>query len=101
MEIVGSILAVRWSLGLIWDTSSDQLDHKAPQRIGKAIAAATESRDGNNVTEFHTWPIGSNNFAAMVSIVTEDPKPTEHYKVLLPANLGLVHTTIEVNRMVA
>jgi hypothetical protein len=37
-------------------------------------------------------------YTLAISIVTDDPKSPEHYKGLLPEQLGIVHTTVEVHR---
>jgi hypothetical protein len=36
-------------------------------------------------------------YSALLSVVTPYPRPPEHYKRLLPENLGLVHVAVEVH----
>jgi Co/Zn/Cd efflux system component len=42
------------------------------------------------------WKVGPGADAAIVSIVTDDPKPAAAYKKKLAAIPGLIHVTVEV-----
>ena len=98
MGIVGATLVARWSLGLIRDTSGILLDHQAPGAILDRVNAAIEGVDGNRITDLHVWSIGPGIFSATITIVSNAPKPPEYYKVLIPDDLGIVHSTVEVHR---
>jgi len=98
MGIVGAILVSRWSWGLLKDTTSTLLDKQAPMELQKSIKEAIEQKDGNRIADLHLWSIGPDMYATALSIVTDKPKPAEHYKELLPNEIGLVHSTIEVCR---
>jgi cation diffusion facilitator family transporter len=97
MGIVGAILVSRWSLGLLRQTGAILLDRQGSEPARNKIRESVESRDDNRVTDLHLWSIGPNVYGAILSVVTHDPKPPEHYKRLLPSGLGLVHVTVEVN----
>jgi len=97
MGVVGSILVARWSLGLIHDTSGILLDHQAPDSIVERTRAAIESVDNNHVADLHIWSIGPGIYSAALAVVSNTPKPPEHYKSLIPGNLGIVHTVVEVH----
>lgn len=98
MGIVGATLVARWSLGLIRDTSGILLDHQAPGAILERVNAAIEGVDGNRIADLHVWSIGPGIFSAVITVVSNDPKPPEYYKNLVPQDLGIVHATIEVHR---
>lgn len=98
MGVVGAILVSRWSWGLLKDTSSVLLDKQALPQLEKSIKEAIEQKDGNRIADLHVSPIGPNIYAAAISIVTDKPKLPEHYKSLLPSNIGLVHATVEVHK---
>ena len=98
MGIVGATLVARWSLGLIRDTSGILLDHQAPGAILDRVNAAIEGVDGNRITDLHVWSIGPGIFSATITVVSNAPKPPEYYKVLIPDDLGIVHSTVEVHR---
>ncbi len=97
MGIIGAILVARWSLGLIRDTSGILLDHQAPGAMLEKARTAIESIDDNRVTDLHIWSIGPGIFSATIAVVSDKPRPPEHYKGLLPKELGIVHTIVEVH----
>ncbi len=99
MGVVGAILVARWSVGLIRDTSGILLDHQAPDAMLKRTREAIERVDDNRVADLHIWSIGPGIYSASLAVVSNTPKPPEHYKGLIPKSLGIVHTVIEVHRL--
>lgn len=97
MGIVGAILVARWSLGLIRDTSGILLDHQAPSFILEQTRVAIEGIDGNRISDLHIWSIGPGIYSATLAVVSDAPKPPEYYKSLIPKDLGIVHTIVEVH----
>lgn len=98
MGIVGAILISKWSVGLLKDTSDTLLDKQASVEVQATVQEAIETEDDNRVADLHVWSIGPDIYAAAISIVTDEPLSVEHYKQLLPDDVGLVHTTIEVHQ---
>ena len=98
MGIVGAILVARWSIRLLNDTSGILLDKQVSSEVQETIKSNIESYDGNKVVDLHIWAIGPNIYNAIISIVTDSPKQPDHYRKLLPNDLGLVHTTIEIQK---
>jgi cation diffusion facilitator family transporter len=98
MGIVGALLVARWAWGLLRDTSAVLLDRQAPASIHEAIQASIEHHADNRIADLHVWAIGSEAYAGIISLVTDDPKPPAYYKTLLPDGLGVVHTTVEVHQ---
>ncbi|MFC1824474.1 CDF family Co(II)/Ni(II) efflux transporter DmeF [Thermodesulfobacteriota bacterium] len=97
MGIVGAVLITRWAYGLLRDTSKILLDVGVRQETVNAILTTVESDSDNRVADIHIWPLGSEQFAAIISIVTHYPKSPEHYKDLLAGFSELKHLTVEVN----
>ena len=97
MGIVGATLVARWSLGLIRTTSSILLDHQAPGIMLEKTRAAIESIDNNRISDLHIWSIGPGIYSATITVVSDSPRTPEHYKSLIPGDLGIVHTTVEVH----
>jgi cation diffusion facilitator family transporter len=98
MGVVGAILVARWSVTLVKSTSGILLDRTAPDEIVDAVRASIESKDDNRIADLHVWSVGMNLYSAIISVVTHDPRPPEHYKALLPDGVGLVHVAVEVHR---
>jgi cation diffusion facilitator family transporter len=96
MGLVGALLVLRWSVGLLRMTTSVLLDRTAPREIVEAIQRAIESASDNRIADLHVWPVGPSIYSATVSLVTHEPRPPSHYKQLVPAGLGLVHLVVEV-----
>ena len=98
MGIVGSIIIGRWSFGLLRDTSRVLLDGDAKSTIVEEIRTMLEADSDDVVADLHVWRIGPSNLAAIISIVTQDPRPPEDYKTVLSGRFDLTHITVEVNR---
>jgi cation diffusion facilitator family transporter len=98
MGIVGSVVIARWSFGLLRDTSRVLLDAELPDSRRTEIRHAIETDADNRVTDLHVWRVGPRHLAAIVSLVTHEPRDPEHYKRLLAAQHDLVHLTVEVHR---
>ncbi len=97
MGIVGAILVARWSWALLRDTGGVLLDHQAPRATCQAIVDAIEGDSEDRVVDLHVWSIGPNIHTAIISLVSHEPKSPNHYKSLLPADLSIVHTTVEIH----
>jgi cation diffusion facilitator family transporter len=98
MGIVGAIMVSRWSIGLLIGTSHVLLDRQAPVGIQQKVVAGIQKNGDNRVVDLHLWTVGPDIYAAIVSVVTEIPKPPEYYKQLIPSDFKFVHVTVEVNR---
>lgn len=97
MGIVGAIVITKWSLGLIRETSGVLLDVTPDDKLTADIKQAIEADSDNRISDLHLWRVGSNRFAAIISLVTHAPRDPEYYKGLLESFEELSHTTIEVN----
>ena len=97
MGIVGALLIARWSASLATSSAAVLLDWQAPPPVRDRIKNALESGD-DRIVDLHVWSIGPGIRAAVVSIVTHDPKQPGDYKDLLPDDLGVVHLTVETHR---
>ena len=96
MGIVGALVISRWSYGLLRDTSGVLLDAEAGDARRAAVQRKVEADADNRVADLHIWRVGPEHLAAIVSVVTHDPRPAEHYKRLLEGETDLVHVTVEV-----
>ena len=97
MGVVGAFLVIKWSLGLIQGTTKVLLDHQIPADIQKRIIEILESYKDTKVSDLHIWSIGPGIYSSEIGIVTKYPESPNKYKNLIPADTGVVHTTIEVH----
>jgi cation diffusion facilitator family transporter len=98
MGVVGALLVIRWSIGLIQVTTKILLDHQIPLEIQKRITEILESYKDTRVSDIHIWSIGPGIYSSEIGIVTRYPDPPDHYKALIPSDTGVVHTTIEIHK---
>jgi len=97
MGIVGALIISRWAYGLIKQTGPILLDGSIEDQYKTEIATALEDDADNKITDIHIWRVSANHYAAIISLVTQHPQDTEHYKNLLSDFNRLSHITIEVN----
>ncbi|MGB3070862.1 MAG: CDF family Co(II)/Ni(II) efflux transporter DmeF [Ottowia sp.] len=98
MGVVGGVVIVRWSWGLIRDAGSVLLDAVAEgQEVRREVRETIEST-GSQITDLHVWQVGPGHFAAIVSLTTRNPMEPAGYKALLAHVHELSHVTIEVQR---
>src|SRR3982751_5866555 len=94
--IVGSGVVFSWSYTLMRDTGGILLDRTPPSSdLPDEIRRAVESDGDSIVTDLHVWQVGLGKFAAIVSIVAHEPRPTDYYRALFREHGELVHLTIE------
>ncbi|MFA5982962.1 MAG: CDF family Co(II)/Ni(II) efflux transporter DmeF [Methylococcaceae bacterium] len=98
MGIVGALVIGRWSLGLVKETSPVLLDETIDSEYEAAIRQKIEADADNRVADLHIWRLGPSHFALIASVVTDKPRPPEHYKALLKNFPKLSHITVEVNQ---
>ena len=98
MGVVGALLILRWSWGLLRSTGALLLDEQAGEQTCKAITGAIEADRQDRIIDLHVWSIGPGIYAAILSVLTERQRSPEDYKRCLPKDLGLVHVTVEVHR---
>jgi len=97
MGIVGALVIARWSYGLLRETSGVLLDAEISLAQRETIRATLESEGDDRVTDLHIWRVGPRHLAAIVSVVSHNPREPEHYKSRLSKHADLVHVTVEVH----
>jgi cation diffusion facilitator family transporter len=95
MGVVGAVLVVRWSWGLLRSSAHVLLDLQPPDEVLGAIRTSIESEGDNRVSDLHVWSVGPGIYAAEIGIVSSRPLDPDSYYSLLPEELGLVHVTFE------
>ncbi|MEE9611624.1 MAG: cation diffusion facilitator family transporter, partial [Desulfatiglandales bacterium] len=97
MGIVGAVVISRWSYQLMRDTGRILLDVNTNQTLSDNIRRSIESDGDNRISDLHVWRVGPGHFAAIMSVVTLDPRPPTHYKALIRHLKELCHVTVEIN----
>ena len=92
--IIGAFVVLQWAWSLLRRTANVLLD--ATPAVADAVRRAVENDADNTVADLHVWRIGPGHLAAILTVVTREPRPPAHYKSLLAAIPGLSHVTVEV-----
>jgi cation diffusion facilitator family transporter len=93
--LLGALIIARWSYGLIVQTVSILLD-LAHADTAERIRTILEDGDVR-IADLHVWSVSPNHQAAIVAIVTHEPKPPDFYKEKLAFLPKLAHVSIEIN----
>ena len=94
--LVGSGVVFSWAYQLLRDTSGILVDRTPlSSDLPDEIRRAVESDGDSIVTDLHVWQVGAGKFAAIVSIVAHEPRPSDYYRALFREHDELVHVTIE------
>lgn len=94
--VAGAAVILRWSFGLLRDSGAVLLDVEPDPRIPREIRERIESPGEDRIADLHVWRVGPGNFAAIISVVSHEPRPPAHYKALLREVVHLAHVTVEV-----
>ncbi len=97
MGIVGTLIISHWAIGLVKQSAPVLLDASINDKQRTAIRQTIEQDGDNQVADIHIWKVSGNDYAAIISLVTHQPRHTDHYKALLSDFRQLAHITIEVN----
>lgn len=101
MGIVGAILVSHWSWRLLRISATVLLDWQAGDPVIDRLCEALLVDGNDRIADLHVRVIGQGQYAAEISIVTDHERTPDHYKALIPDDLGIVHATIEIHRCAA
>jgi len=95
--IVGALVIVRWSYGLIVSSAATLLDTVPDKKLAADITTALEV-GGDQVSDLHLWRLGPGHSGVIASVISDDPQNPDIYKRRLSGITGLSHVTVEVQR---
>ncbi len=95
--IVGALVILRWSYGLIVSSAATLLDTVPDREVAADILRALEV-GGDRVGDLHLWRLGPGHAGMIASVISHDPQDPQVYKRRLSSIEGLSHITIEVHR---
>jgi cation diffusion facilitator family transporter len=97
MGIVGALVIVSWSVGLLRSAGAVLVDAMPDRSLATAVRRRLEI-DGDRVSDLHLWRLGPGHTALIAAIVSAHPQPPGAYKERLRGLGGLSHITVEVHR---
>lgn len=97
MGIVGGVLVAVWALGLLRTSGRALLDAEmdAPvvDEIREVIAASAVPAE---IRDLHVWRVGRNQYACVLSLITQADVDAEFFKRQVQVHEELVHITVEI-----
>ena len=97
MGLVATVVILSWSWTLVRSAGAVLLDACPDSALAQKIALRLEQK-GDRISDLHLWRVGPGHLAAIISLVSDDPKAPGTYKRRLSGLSGLSHVTIEVER---
>lgn len=94
----GAVVVGQWAYSLVRDTGRVLLDREMHPAAVVEIREAVESDGDSRVSDLHVLRVGLNEFAVVLSVVTDEARSPEEYKERLREHAELAHVTVEVNR---
>jgi cation diffusion facilitator family transporter len=98
MGIVGAGVIAWWSKGLLADSARVLLDREMDSPIVGRIRAAVQCDGDAEICDLHVWRVGRASYAAVITIVAEEPLTPAAYRERVAGIDSLVHVSVEVNR---
>lgn len=97
MGIVGALVILRWSWGLMMQAGGVLVDYipddeTLPGEIREALGPDVE------VTDLHVWQLGPGNHGAVIALAAAEPEGPAAYRARLVHIHELAHVTIEVRQ---
>ena len=92
---VATVVILSWSWTLIRSAGAVLLDACPDPVLSQKIAVRLE-QDSDRVSDLHLWRLGPGHLAAVVSLITHDPRGPDYYKAKISDLAGLSHVTVEV-----
>lgn len=96
MGVVGAVVIARWAWGLMRDTSAVLVDAVANPSLEAEIREAIED-DETRIIDLHVWQVGPGKFAAIISLVAQEPLSPAAYSRQVKVHEELVHVTVETH----
>jgi cation diffusion facilitator family transporter len=97
VAIAASLVIAWWAWGLMKGSGQILLDADDGGDLKAEITRLVEADADNRVADLRLWRLGGDARAAIVSIVTHQPRSADHYKRLIVDIPGLHHVTVEVH----
>ncbi len=97
MGLVATVVILSWSWTLIRSAAAILLDACPDPALADKIAVHIEQR-GDRISDLHLWRVGPGHLAAVISVVSDEPRTPAQYKRRLAGIPGLSHVTVEVER---
>ena len=98
MGVVGAGVILWWAKGLLGDSARVLLDREMDSPVVPKIREAIQSDGDAQIADLHVWRVGRASYAAVISVVADEPLTPAAYRERVAAIPTLAHVSVEVNR---
>lgn len=96
--IIGFLIMIKWSIGIMKETSSILLDREAKNPLIDFIIEALESDGKTKVYDIHLLQVLPNKYVCIVGLESKEYN-LEYYENILSRFGQIVHATIEIRKI--
>jgi cation diffusion facilitator family transporter len=93
--VIGGLVVMKWSLGLIKQSGMDLLDAHDPSIDRQSLITALE-RDGSKVIDLHLWKLAPDQIGCEIIIKNNQQQRSGDYRDVIQRNFNIHHLIIEV-----
>ena len=95
MGIVGALVIIKWSKGLLTSSAGVLLDRAAGGEIEQQIRETISGLDNSTIQDLRIWHLDARHYAATVIINSKSDKTAVYFKQALERIPGLGFVTVE------
>ncbi|GAA0786509.1 CDF family Co(II)/Ni(II) efflux transporter DmeF [Marinobacterium sediminicola] len=97
IALVASVIILRWSWGLLRQTTSVLLDREGPDEIRRAARKLLQKNGDTDIIDLHIWSVGQGSWTLVAAVVAHGSTTPEEYRASLRSLRNLHHPIIEVS----
>jgi len=99
MGILGAVIILKWSYGLLKQSSDILLDKSDESCLATKIKEHLESTHQSRIVDICLWKTSPSHSAVIISLVTQDTYGPLYYRDLISNAFGINHITVEIHRL--
>lgn len=97
IALVASFVILRWSWGLLRQTTGVLLDREGPDQIRRTARKLLQQDGDTDIVDLHIWSVGQGSWTLVAAVVSHGPTTPEQYRSQLRPIKNLHHPIIEVS----
>jgi cation diffusion facilitator family transporter len=99
MAILGSLVILKWGVGLVRLSGRQLLDVAPSPELEKTIRSKLVALGEAEIRDLHVWEMGPGRRGCIVSILTTDPRPLDDYRTAILTAAPIDHLTVEIDHV--
>lgn len=97
IALVAAIVILRWSWGLLRQTTKVLLDREGPDEIRRTARKLLQKNGDTDIVDLHIWSVGQGSWTLVAAVVAHGTTTPEQYRSNLRSIRNLHHPIIEVS----